>query len=99
MGAQPVGQRLGQEAVIGVEQGNGPVVARVGAVPRLVDGGDDAVMEGRGQLASGTNGGEEAGEEGNKEGLEMAVQVGGDAVQPRRLARLGAFQCPLDLSS
>jgi hypothetical protein len=53
--AKATSQQKGVEAVICVQQGNGAVVGRVRAIPRLVHNGNETLMEARGQDASGGN--------------------------------------------
>ena len=92
--AKATSQQKGVEAVIRVQQGNGAVVGRVRAIPRLVQNGNETLMEARGQDASGGNGRKESREERGKGLTQAAVQISRDAIQPRRAARLGPTQRP-----
>jgi hypothetical protein len=76
-GGPPVGQYLGQQLVVGVEEGERPVVPQDGGVPSFEQSGDPSIQK-PGWRAFGTaNGREEAGEEAEERAV--SALVGGQA--------------------
>jgi hypothetical protein len=94
---EPVGQDLGQDAVVPVEQRDGAVVVGVGALPGLVQGDDHAIKEPQGHFPHCPDGGVEGGQQGGEDVGALAVKVGGQAIHAGGLARGGVLEGLADL--
>jgi hypothetical protein len=84
-------QNLGEEAVVGVKEGNGAVVGRVGSVACLVKGVDDAVEEAGRDRPYSANGAVDGGEDRGQQPDVVAPELHGEAIRARGLPRSAAL--------
>ena len=87
-GPQPGRQDLGEETVVGAEEGDRAVTASLGAIaPVLVQHRDDPIQEAHREAAGGPDGCEDIRQDGGQAVPQSTVEVGRNAIPPRRLAR------------
>jgi hypothetical protein len=79
------GEDLGEQLVVGVEEGDGAVGGRAGGIrgPRLGDGGDGTTVEEAGEAVELDGSAEEASEKGEEAALPQAPGPGGEAIRAR----------------
>ena len=90
--APPACEDLGQSSVVTVEEGDGPVIADLAVVARLVVGNHRARIEIGGQALGAADCGEEGGKERGSSRGTPPPHLTRDTIRPRGLGRREALE-------